>query len=128
MPERDANGKLIRLRGGAGGAPSVGGAMGLHWQSILIILPLGVLTFFTLGIASVTTMAVALFAIIIFAVYAAQDVIPWWYVLYGVGAEILLVWALRPNLKKLMEGNERVVGISLHGWLKSRREAKQSGK
>ncbi|MCQ3936317.1 MAG: hypothetical protein DPW18_04640 [Chloroflexi bacterium] len=128
LPERDANGKLIRLRGGAGGAPSVGGAMGLYLPSILIILPLGVLTFFTIGIASVTTMAVALFAIIVFAVYAAQDVLPWWYVLYGVGAEILLVWALRPNLKKLIEGKERVVGISLHGWLKSKREAKQNGK
>src|SRR5690606_2390806 len=59
LPERDENGKFIRLRGGAGGAPSVGGAMGLYPSSILIILPLGMLTFFTIGIASVTTMAVA---------------------------------------------------------------------
>src|SRR5262245_26734537 len=43
--ERDENGKIIRLRGGAGGAPSVGGAMGLWPASILIILPLGMLTF-----------------------------------------------------------------------------------
>lgn len=125
LPERDASGKIVRLRGGAGGAPSVGGAMGLYWPSILVILPLGVLTFFTVGIASITTMAVALFAIIVFAVYAAQGILPWWYVLYGVGAEILLVWALRPNLKKLIEGNERVVGISLHGWLKKKRAEKQ---
>jgi len=46
------------------------------------------------GIASITTMAVALFAILIFAVRAAQGLMPWIDVWYGVGAEILLIWAL----------------------------------
>lgn len=124
LAERDANGKF-RLRGGAGGAPSVGGAWGLYPSSLLIILPLGMLVFFTIGIASVTTMAVALFAIIVFAVYAAQGILPWWYVLYGVGAELLLIWALRPNIKKLLAGQERVVGISLHGWIKKKQAEKQ---
>ncbi|HQV63482.1 MAG TPA: glycerol-3-phosphate acyltransferase [Anaerolineales bacterium] len=127
LAERDANGKF-RLRGGAGGAPSVGGAMGLWPASILIILPLGMLTFFTIGIASITTMAVALFAIIVFAVRALLFDGQWIDVWYGVGAEVLLVWALRPNLKKLMEGNERIVKYSLNGWLKARREAKEESK
>jgi glycerol-3-phosphate acyltransferase PlsY len=100
--------------------------MGLWPGSILIILPLGMLTFFSLGIASVTTMAVALFAIIIFAVRASQGLMPWMDVWYGVGAEILLMWALRPNLKKLFEGNERVVKYSLNGWLRARKESKKS--
>ena len=125
--ERDENGKIVRFRGGAGGAPSVGGAMGLWPGSILIILPLGMLTFFSIGIASITTMAVALFAIIVFAVRASQGLLPWAYVWYGVGAELLLIWALRPNLKKLFEGNERVVKYSLNGWLRTRREAKIEG-
>jgi len=34
-----------------------------------------------------------------------------------------LLWALRPNIKNLLARNERVVGISLHGWIKARREA-----
>jgi acyl phosphate:glycerol-3-phosphate acyltransferase len=122
LPERDENGKFIRLRGGAGGAPAVGGAMGLWPTSVLIILPLGMLTFFTIGIASITTMAVALFAIIVFAVQASQGNLPWDYVWYGVGAELLLIWALRPNLKKLFAGEERVVKYSLNGWLRSKRE------
>jgi acyl phosphate:glycerol-3-phosphate acyltransferase len=128
LPERDANGKFVALRGGAGGAPSVGGAMGLYASSILIILPLGMLTFFTIGIASVTTMAVALFAIILFAILAAQGVLPWAYVWYGVGAELLLMWALRPNLKKLFAGQERVVKYSLNGWLRARKEAQGGSK
>jgi glycerol-3-phosphate acyltransferase PlsY len=124
LPERDENGKFIRLRGGAGGAPALGGAMGLLPPSVLIILPLGMLTFFTVGIASVTTMAVALFVIIVFAIRASQGIIPWDYVWYGVGAELLLIWALRPNLKKLFAGQERVIKYSLNGWLKARKEKK----
>jgi len=124
LPVRDKNGKLVGLGGGAGGSSSVGGAMGLWSGSILIILPLGMLVFFSLGIASVTTMSVAFFAIIIFAVRALFFNGSWIDVLYGVGAEILLIWALRPNIKKLLEGNERIVKYSLNGWLRSRKEKK----
>lgn len=122
LPERDESGRFKRLRGGAGGAPSVGGAFGLWTPSILIIFPLGALVFFTLGIASITTMSAALFAIIVFAVRAWMGLSPWVDVLYGVLAEILLIWALRPNIQKLISGNERIVKYSLNGWLKSRRE------
>jgi glycerol-3-phosphate acyltransferase PlsY len=127
LAKRDENGKLV-LRGGAGGAPSVGGAIGIWPGSLLIILPLGILTFFSIGIASVTTMAVAFFAIVVFAFRASQGLMPWAYVWFGIGAEILLVWALRPNLKKLFSGNERIVKYSLNGWLQARREAKQETK
>jgi glycerol-3-phosphate acyltransferase PlsY len=122
LAERDEKGRILRLRGGAGGAPSVGGAFGLWTPSILIVLPLGALVFFSLGYASVTTMSVALFAIIIFAVRAALGIGPWIYVLYGVLAELLLILALLPNIRKLFSGNERVVGISLHGRLKAKKE------
>lgn len=127
LAERDENGRL-RLRGGAGGAPSVGGAIGIWPGSLLIVLPLGILTFFSIGIASVTTMAVAFFAIVVFAFRASQGLMPWTYVWFGIGAEILLIWALRPNLKKLFSGNERIVKYSLNGWLHARREAKQEAK
>jgi hypothetical protein len=36
-------------------------------------------------------------------------------------AEILLLWALRPNIKKLLAGNERVIKYSLNGWLRARK-------
>jgi hypothetical protein len=39
-------------------------------------------------------------------------------------AEILLMWALRPNIQKLLSGKERVIKYSLNGWLKARKEAK----
>ncbi len=104
------DGKL-RLRGGAGGAASVGGALGLWAPSVLIVFPVGFFIFFAVGYASITTMSVALIAMVIFIVRAIMGLSPWQYILYGVIAEFLLVWALRPNIKRLLEGNER-----MHGW------------
>ena len=101
----------FRFRGGAGGAASVGGAMGLWAPSILIIFPIGFLIFFGVGYASVTTMSVALIATLVFSVRAIWFEAPWQYVFYGIFAEILLVWALRSNIKRLLAGEER-----LHGW------------
>jgi len=109
LPERK-DGKF-RLRGGAGGAASVGGALGLWATSILIIFPVGFFIFFSVGYASITTMSVALIAMVIFIVRALLGLSPWQYILYGFFAEILLVWALRPNIKRLLAGEER-----LHGW------------
>ena len=100
----------IRLRGGAGGAPSVGGSMGLWAPSLLILVPAGALILFGLGYASVATMSLPIIAIIIFTVRASMGLSPWIYVLYGVLAEILLLWALRPNIKRLFAGTERLVG------------------
>jgi glycerol-3-phosphate acyltransferase PlsY len=100
----------LRLRGGAGGAPTAGGAMGLWMPSILIIVPLAALILFGIGYASVATMSAALIASLVFAVKAALDQSPWQYVAYGLLAEILLIWALRPNIRRLLEGKERLVG------------------
>ena len=111
----------IHLRGGAGGAPTVGGALGLWPFSLLIIIPVGVLIWFGIGYASVTTMSVALIAIIIFSVRAFMGLSPWHYVLFGVIAELLLMWALRPNIKRLLSGKER-----LHGWRAKHQQNKQS--
>ena len=124
MMERDENGKM-KFRGGAGGAPALGGAMGLWLPMFPIAFGIGALIWFTVGIASLTTMAIGLVVIIIFAVRAylgLQDPID---VSYGIVAELLLIWALRPNIKKLLAGNERVIGLSLNGWLRARKEAKE---
>ena len=123
LMRRNEDGKL-RFHGGAGGAPALGGAVGFWGWSLPIVFVLGAFVFFTLGIASVTTMAVAVFVTIIFAIRAYMGLMPWTDVLYGVIAGILLVWALRPNIKKLLSGNERVVKYSLNGWIRARKEAK----
>ena len=108
--KRQTNGKY-KIHGGAGGAPSVGGAMGLWAPSILIIFPIAALLLYFVGYASIVTMSVPVMAIIIFIILAIKGITPWVYVLYGIAAEIILIWALRPNIKRLMEGSERIVGF-----------------
>ena len=120
---RDENGKL-RFHGGAGGAPALGGAMGLWLPIFPIVLAAGAFIWFTVGIASLTTMAIGLVVTIVFAVYSAQGILEPVNIWYGVVAELFLIWALRPNIKKLLAGNERVVKFSLNGWLRARKEAR----
>ncbi len=110
LVERDARFRL-RFRGGAGGGPTVGGALGLWWPSVLIVLPLLGLVFFGIGYASVTTMSAALLITALFAVRYVMGLSPLADVFYGVFAFLLLVWALRPNIQALIEGRER-----FHGW------------
>jgi len=122
LAERDENGTL-RLRGGAGGAPAVGGAMGLWLPMFPIVVAAGAVVWFTIGIASLATMTIPIIVIIVFAIRAAlgqQDPV---YIWYGVVAEILLLWALRPNIQKLLAGNERVIKYSLNGWLRARKNS-----
>jgi len=119
---RDEDGKL-RFHGGAGGAPALGGAVGLWPWIFPIVFSGGALVWFTVGIASLTTMSIGLLVIIAFGIQISRGLMEPVNIWYGVLAELLLLWALRPNIKKLMEGKERVVKFSLNGWLKARREA-----
>jgi glycerol-3-phosphate acyltransferase PlsY len=122
---RDENGKL-RSHGGAGGAPALGGAMGLWLPILPIVVVAGALIWFTLGIASITTMAIGLVVTIVFALYSWQGRLEPVNIWYGVIAELFLIWALRPNIKKLLAGNERVVKFSLNGWLRARKQAQSA--
>lgn len=109
---RDETGKL-KLRGGAGGATALGGTAALWLPGGWIVLPLSVLVFLFIGYASVTTLSIAFFSTLIFLIRVLMNApeAEWAYVIYGLLAGLLLVYALRPNLKRLREGTERVVGF-----------------
>jgi acyl phosphate:glycerol-3-phosphate acyltransferase len=110
LAERNEKGR-IRLRGGAGGGPTFGGAVGLWWPSIFIILPVGIILFWGVGYASITTIGVALIAIVIFSVRYSHGESAGQNIIYGIVAALLLIWALRPNIAALIQGRER-----FHGW------------
>jgi acyl phosphate:glycerol-3-phosphate acyltransferase len=114
--QREENGSL-RLRGGAGGAPCVGGSVGLWAPSFLIIVPLAAVILFGIGYASVATMSVALLSSILFTILAMAGLTPWQYALYGIFAEVLLVLSLLPNIRRLIAGKERLIG-----WRAQRKE------
>jgi len=98
LVNRDETGKL-RFHGGAGGAPTLGGAVGLWPWMFPVVFALGALVWFTLGIASITTMAIGLIITVVFTILAIKDVLDPIYVWYGIIAELFLLWALRPNIK-----------------------------
>lgn len=112
---RDEEGNL-GIGGGAGGGACVGGSGGLWFPSVGIIVLLAALVFYFIGYASVTTLSIAFVSIVIFSIRAAMGS-PWQYALYGVLAEILLLIALRPNIKRLREGTER-----LHGYRRRKKD------
>ena len=124
--ERSSQG-TIRLRGGAGGATAAGGAIGLLWPTwwlILLGFPIPLFMLLGVGYASLATISISLSVIIIFALlYFLGYSSHWQYILYGVATLLILLWALRPNIKALMEGRER-----FHGWRPWKKKETEAGK
>mgnify|MGYP002626028261 CR=1 FL=1 len=113
-------------RGGAGTGPNVGWGTAVWWPMlpIAIVVMSGMLL--GIGMASVASLTMgALIAIVFFVLYVA-GVSPFdttlAYTVGGVVAFIIVAWALRPNIRRLLDGTERVVGPRAR--LKRRQEAK----
>lgn len=109
----------VRFHGGAGGATCFGGAISLWWPIGIILIPVTLLAFFVLGYASLTTISIALTALVVFLLRWLTGVAGWQDILYGLVALVLVILALRPNLKRLLAGTERQVG--LRAWIKNRK-------
>lgn len=106
LAQRTANG--IRLRGGAGGATSVGAGIAL-WTPVGFLIALAPILLFGVGYASVATLSVAGLMALALTLAAWAGRIPWPYIGYGFGALVLILYALRPNLDRLRRGEERRV-------------------
>jgi glycerol-3-phosphate acyltransferase PlsY len=107
---RDPAGKL-HLGGGAGGTPAAGGIIGLWWPSLFILIPTGFFIVMVIGYASLATISLPLIGSLIFLIRFYQFNQPWQYIFAGLIPEILILWALRPNIKRLINGTERIVGF-----------------
>lgn len=109
--ERNPQTGRIRLRGGAGGAPALGGSIALWPQSGLVIIPIAILVFLFVGYASVTTLSITIIATLFFTYRAISGLSPWAYIIYGILATGIVALALRPNIERLRQGTERIVGF-----------------
>ncbi len=105
---------FLKFRGGAGTGPNVGWASAI-WLPMLpigIVMMVGVLL--TIGMASIASMSIAAVIPIVFLILYLSGISPYdTTAAYMIGGGITLaivLWALRPNLKRLIAGNERVVG------------------
>jgi glycerol-3-phosphate acyltransferase PlsY len=105
---------FLNWRGGAGTGPNVGWAMAV-WPPILpIAIATMILMMVFVGMASVASLTMgAIIPVAFIALYLAG--VPVYsettaYVVGGLATLSIVTWALRPNIKRLLEGNERVVG------------------
>jgi glycerol-3-phosphate acyltransferase PlsY len=102
----------LGFKGGAGTAPNIGASIALWPVSGLYLAPIVPLGLFLIGYASVTSLIIAGMVLVTFVVRAALQADPnWWYAGYAVAAAAAVVWALRPNIKRLRQGTERMVGL-----------------
>ena len=102
----------LGFRGGAGTAPNIGAAIAFWPIAGLYLAPMVPIGLYLIGYASVTSLVIAGMVLVTFVVRAALQADPnWWYAAYAVAATVAVVWALRPNIKRLHEGTERIVGL-----------------
>lgn len=112
--------------GGAGTGPNVGWAGAIWWPivPIAIIVVAGLLL--GVGMASVASLAMAAVIPISFIGLYLAGVSPFAdtlaYIVGGLISASVVAWALRPNIKRLLSGNERLVGPRARA--KARREAR----
>jgi glycerol-3-phosphate acyltransferase PlsY len=105
---------FLKWGGGAGTAPNVGWATAIWWP----IFPIGLVVMISLllgvGMASVASLAMAAIVPLVFVVlyltgYADFGTTPA-YLVGGLVAALIITWALRPNIKRIINGSERLVG------------------
>jgi glycerol-3-phosphate acyltransferase PlsY len=102
---------FVGFKGGAGSGPNVGAAVALWPLSAAILIPATPILLFGTGYASVTSMTLALLILLIFVVRALQGLSPWAYVVgYALVTTVLVFFALLPNIRRLLKGEERMVG------------------
>lgn len=96
----------VGFRGGAGTAPNVGACIAIWPLSAIWLVPLLPFGLNVIGYASVTSLLIAALIPLSLAIRVALGQGDWLHVLYGVVAGLAVVWALRPNIRRLLAGTE----------------------
>ncbi len=105
---------FLGFRGGAGTGPNVGWAAAIWWPifPIAFIVMAGMLV--GLGMASIASLTMALVIPVSFIILYVAGVVGYSatlaYIVGGLVSLAVVTWALRTNLKRVIAGNERLVG------------------
>jgi acyl phosphate:glycerol-3-phosphate acyltransferase len=102
---------FLNFGGGAGTGPNVGWATAVWWPMLFITFIFGAPTLYFIGMASVASLAVAAVIPIVFGIryFAGYDATPAYFV-GGLLTAAIVAFSLRPNIKRILAGEERVVG------------------
>ena len=99
---------FLGFRGGAGGATSGGALLALNPLAGAILVPLFLIVLVVVRYASVATMTIGLGSLLLLTLFYFTGLnTPSWQILFGILASMAILWALRPNIRRLIQGNER---------------------
>lgn len=102
---------FLKFGGGAGTGPNVGWAAAVWWPTLLLSVAIVGGLLWGTGMASVASLAMAAAIPIAFTILYFTGVLTSpAYLVGGVVTALVVTWALRPNIKRLLNGTERVVG------------------
>lgn len=96
----------LGFKGGAGTGPNIGACIAIWPLSALWLIPLLPFGLNVIGYASVTSIVIGVVIPVTLAIRAATGAGPWLHVLYGALAALAVIWALRPNIKRILAGTE----------------------
>jgi glycerol-3-phosphate acyltransferase PlsY len=102
---------FLGWQGGAGTGPNVGWASAIWWPMapIALVVVLGVIL--ATGMASLASLAMGAIIPIAFAIlYFTGQLASPAYLAGGVLTLLVVIWSLRPNIRRLLAGTERKVG------------------
>lgn len=101
---------FLRFRGGAGVGTSLGALGAIYWPAALGLLLLLLIIIAVTRYASVGSLTVSTLMPLLLLALSLAGVLPSTCVLYGLLAWVLILYAHRPNIRRLMEGTERRLG------------------
>ncbi len=104
---------FLRFRGGAGVGTSLGALAPIYFPAALGLVILLLLVIFITRYASVGSLTVCTLMPIILLVLGLTGVLPLIYLAYGLLAWAIIVFAHRPNIRRLIAGTERRLGESV---------------
>lgn len=101
---------FLRFRGGAGVGTSLGALGAVYWPAALALVVLLLVIIALTRYASIGSLVVVTAMPIILFALAGMGILSSTYVSYGLLAWALIVYAHRPNIRRLLAGTERRLG------------------
>lgn len=97
---------FLAFRGGAGTMTNIGVTTVLWMPSLLFIMPIFLLAWWMIRIASLSSLIIAAALALVFTGRAVLSGGQWEFVAYTIGSFLIIAYALRPNIKRLINGTE----------------------
>ena len=101
---------FLRFRGGAGVGTSLGALGAVYWPAAVALVVLLVAIIALTRYASIGSLVVVTAMPVILLALAAMGILATTYVVFGLLAWALIVYAHRPNIRRLIAGTERRLG------------------